>query len=167
MLIDLGLGVRHRNYRLNCRVLCTYRKLFLILPKMNLANDGLYREARHFTAWPKRMEVEDYYLEEVVRNATGQRTVKIGDAVLSTLDTCVGCETCESLFVPLNPSTYSTCGTCRICSFLVPHSDILLPYSGLRFPSLSFLSPCIVTLMLCFSGCSAYFIPPLLHILPA
>ena len=30
----------------------------------------------------------------------------IGDAVLSTLDTAVGCETCEELFTPLNPSTY-------------------------------------------------------------
>ena len=37
---------------------------------------------------------------------TGQHTVPIGDAVLSTLDTAVGCETCEELFTPLNPSTY-------------------------------------------------------------
>lgn len=133
MLIDLGLGVRHRNYRLNCRVLCTYRKIFLILPKMNLANDGLYRETRHFTAWSKKMEVEDYYLEEIVRNVTGQRTVKIGDAVLSTLDTCVGCETCESLFVPLNPSTYSTCDISRICSFSFPIQIFLFRYSPFSF----------------------------------
>ncbi|RMD41983.1 hypothetical protein DV735_g3192, partial [Chaetothyriales sp. CBS 134920] len=72
---------------------------------MSLANDGLYREARHFTAWVKPRTVETYYLEQVIREITGQKTVPIGDAVLSTLDTSVGCETCEELFTPLNPST--------------------------------------------------------------
>lgn len=59
-----------------------------------------------FTAWVKERQTERYYLEEVVRKVTGQHTVPIGDAVLSTLDTAVGCETCEELFTPLNPSTY-------------------------------------------------------------
>jgi Carbon-nitrogen hydrolase len=59
-----------------------------------------------FTAWVKERQTEKYYLEEVVRKVTGQHTVPIGDAVLSTLDTAVGCETCEELFTPLNPSTY-------------------------------------------------------------
>ncbi|KAK5061419.1 hypothetical protein LTR84_007962 [Exophiala bonariae] len=105
MLIDVGMGVRHRNVRYNCRILLTYRKIFFIRPKMCLANDGLYREARHFTAWVKPRTVETYYLEQVIRDITGQKTVPIGDAVLSTLDTSVGCETCEELFTPLNPST--------------------------------------------------------------
>ncbi|KAK3330777.1 glutamine-dependent NAD(+) synthetase [Apodospora peruviana] len=106
MLIDVGMGVRHRNVRYNCRILLTYRKIFMIRPKMSLANDGLYREARHFTAWSKPRTIETYYLEQVVRDITGQRTVPIGDVVLSTLDTTVGCETCEELFTPSNPSTY-------------------------------------------------------------
>ncbi|PHH87654.1 hypothetical protein CDD83_8588 [Cordyceps sp. RAO-2017] len=106
MLVDVGMGVRHRNVRYNCRVLLTYQKILLIRPKMSLANDGLYREARHFTAWPKPRTVETYYLEKVVRDITGQRTVPIGDVVLSTMDTSVGCETCEELFTPSNPSTY-------------------------------------------------------------
>ncbi|KAI0201040.1 NAD+ synthase [Astrocystis sublimbata] len=108
MLVDVGMGCRHRNVRYNCRVLCTYRKILLIRPKMALANDGLYREARHFTAWAKPMQTETYYLEEVVEKVTGQHTVPIGDAVLSTLDTAIGCETCEELFTPRNPSTYMT-----------------------------------------------------------
>jgi NAD+ synthase (glutamine-hydrolysing) len=45
-------------------------------------------------------------LEDIIHKVTGQRTVPIGDAVISTLDTSVGCETCEELFTPLNPSTY-------------------------------------------------------------
>ena len=106
MLIDLGMGVRHRNVRYNCRILCTYKKIFLIRPKMSLANDGLYRETRHFTAWVKQRKIEDYYLERIIADITGQRTVPIGDCVLSTRDTAVGCETCEELFTPLNPSTY-------------------------------------------------------------
>lgn len=72
---------------------------------MSLANDGLYREARHFTAWPKRMQTEVFYLDDVIRNLTGQRTVPIGDALLSTRDTTIGCETCEEMFTPSNPST--------------------------------------------------------------
>ncbi|KAF7525337.1 hypothetical protein G7054_g11120 [Neopestalotiopsis clavispora] len=100
MLIDLGLGVRHRNVRYNCRVLCTYRKVFFIRPKQSLANDGLYREMRYFTAWMKPQIVEDYYLEKVIRDVTGQKKVPIGDAILSTDDTAVGCETCEELFTP-------------------------------------------------------------------
>ncbi|OCT48717.1 putative glutamine-dependent NAD(+) synthetase [Cladophialophora carrionii] len=105
MLVDVGMGVRHRNVRYNCRILLTYKKIFLIRPKMSLANDGLYREARHFTAWVKERTTETYYLEKVISDITGQATVPIGDAVLSTLDTSVGCETCEELFTPSNPST--------------------------------------------------------------
>jgi NAD+ synthase (glutamine-hydrolysing) len=57
---------------------------------MSLANDGLYREARHFTAWVKERTIETYYLEKIIGDITGQKTVPIGDAVLSTLDTSVG-----------------------------------------------------------------------------
>ncbi|KID87764.1 glutamine-dependent NAD(+) synthetase [Metarhizium guizhouense ARSEF 977] len=106
MLIDVGMGVRHRNVRYNCRVLLTYQHIYMIRPKMSLANDGLYREARHFTAWSKPRTTETYYLEKIVRDITGQRSVPIGDVVLSTMDTSVGCETCEELFTPSNPSTY-------------------------------------------------------------
>ncbi|KAI0538523.1 NAD+ synthase [Xylaria digitata] len=106
MLIDLGLGVRHRNVRYNCRVLCTYKRILFIRPKMSLAMDSLYREGRHFTAWVKHMQSETYYLEEVIKRVTGQRTCPIGDIILSTRDTSIGCETCEELFTPLNPSTY-------------------------------------------------------------
>ncbi|KAI0553618.1 NAD+ synthase [Xylaria curta] len=114
MLVDLGMGCRHRNVRYNCRVLCTYKKVLFIRPKMSLANDGLYREARHFTAWVKPMQTETYYLEEVIEKVTGQRTVPIGDAILSTRDTAIGCETCEELFTPRNPSTYMSLNGCEI-----------------------------------------------------
>lgn len=106
MLIDVGLGVRHRNVRYNCRVLCTYKHIFFIRPKMSLANDGLYREMRHFTPWTKRSKSEEYYLESIAADVTGQKKVPIGDIILSTADTAVACETCEELFTPLNPSSF-------------------------------------------------------------
>lgn len=62
-----------------------------------LAGDGLYREARHFTAWVKERQVEAYKLHQVVRDITGQNTVPIGDFILETPDTSVTCETCEEL----------------------------------------------------------------------
>lgn len=114
MLIDVGMGCRHRNILYNCRVLCTYKRILFIRPKMSLANDGLYRETRHFTAWPKKMQTETYYLESVIGNITDQRSVPIGDAILSTLDTAIGCETCEEMFTPSNPSTYMSLNGCEI-----------------------------------------------------
>lgn len=74
---------------------------------MVLANDGMYRESRYFTAWAKERQVEDYQLERVVQEVTGQTHVPIGDQILATRDTEVACETCEELFTPRNPSTYS------------------------------------------------------------
>jgi NAD+ synthase (glutamine-hydrolysing) len=107
MLIDLGTGVRHKNVHYNCRVLCTYRKVYAIRAKQALAGDGLYREPRHFTAWTKEREVEAHKLHQVVREVTGQTTVPIGDFILETPDTSVTCETCEELFVPRNPSIFT------------------------------------------------------------
>ena len=75
---------------------------------MSLANDGLYREARHFTAWAKPRTTEVYHLESILQEITGQKTVPIGDAILTSSDGInLSCESCEELFVPLNPSTYS------------------------------------------------------------
>ena len=47
--------------------------------------------------------VEDYYLETIVGKITGQEKVPFGDAIISTIDTCLGAETCEELFTPNAP----------------------------------------------------------------
>ncbi|KAJ5620834.1 hypothetical protein N7510_004818 [Penicillium lagena] len=103
IVVDVGMPVRHRNVRYNCRVIFYNRKIILIRPKMWLANDGNYREHRHFTPWQRPQEVEDYYLEQIVGKVTGQYKVPFGDAVISTRDTCLGLETCEELFTPNGP----------------------------------------------------------------
>ncbi|KAJ5280313.1 Carbon-nitrogen hydrolase [Penicillium angulare] len=100
IVVDVGMPVRHRNARYNCRVIFYNRKIILIRPKMWLTNDGNYREHRHFIPWQHPQEVEDYYLKETVGSITGQYKVPFGDAVISTRDTCLGLETCEELFTP-------------------------------------------------------------------
>lgn len=92
---------------------------------MCLANDGLYRETRHFTAWAKPRATETYYLEKIIADITGQKTVPIGDAIISTLDTSLGTETCEELFVPSNPSIYAGLnGAEIICNSSASHAEL-------------------------------------------
>lgn len=125
ILVDVGMPVRHRNVRYNCRVIFYNRKIILIRPKMWLANDGNYREMRYFTPWQRPREVEDYYLESIVGNITGQRTVPFGDAVISTRDTCLGLETCEELFTPNGPHIpYSLAGVEIISNSSGSHHEL-------------------------------------------
>lgn len=43
IVCDFGMPVIHRGVRYNCRVFALNRRLLLIRPKMNLADDGNYR----------------------------------------------------------------------------------------------------------------------------
>ncbi|KAL8896213.1 MAG: hypothetical protein Q9192_003212 [Flavoplaca navasiana] len=103
IVLDIGMPVRHKNVRYNCRIICYNRKIILIRPKLWLANDGNYREMRYFTPWMRPGHVEDYYLESIVGKVTGQTEVPFGDGIISTKDTCFACETCEELFTPTAP----------------------------------------------------------------
>ncbi|KAL8670480.1 MAG: hypothetical protein Q9168_004989 [Polycauliona sp. 1 TL-2023] len=103
IVLDIGMPVRHKNVRYNCRIICYNRKIILIRPKLWLANDGNYREMRYFTPWMRPGHVEDYYLESIVGTITGQTEVPFGDGIISTKDTCFACETCEELFTPAAP----------------------------------------------------------------
>ncbi|KAJ6667101.1 hypothetical protein lerEdw1_017079 [Lerista edwardsae] len=73
MICDVGMPVMHRNVRYNCRV------LFL------------------------NKQVEEYYLPRMIQQITNQESVPFGDAVLATLDTCIGSEMCEELWTPTSP----------------------------------------------------------------
>nr|XP_056707002.1 glutamine-dependent NAD(+) synthetase isoform X3 [Euleptes europaea] len=78
-------------------------KILLIRPKMALANTGNYREMRWFTPWNRSRQVEDYFLPRMIQEITNQESVPFGDAVLATLDTCIGSEICEELWTPNSP----------------------------------------------------------------
>jgi len=68
-----------------------------------MANDGNYRELRWFAPWTRTRETETHYLPRTIKEITGQSSVPFGDAVVSTLDTCIGVELCEELFTPNSP----------------------------------------------------------------
>ncbi|KAH6658121.1 putative glutamine dependent NAD+ synthetase [Truncatella angustata] len=103
IIIDLGMPVLHRNVRYNCRVVCLDGKILLIRPKLWLAGDGNYREQRFFSPWMRPRHCEEYYLPRMIQKLQGTTKVTIGDAVISTPDTTIGCETCEELFTPAAP----------------------------------------------------------------
>ncbi|RDB23408.1 Glutamine-dependent NAD(+) synthetase [Hypsizygus marmoreus] len=103
IVCDIGMPVVHKNVIYNCRVIIHDRKILLIRPKMWLANDGNYRELRYFTPWAKHRQWEDHYLPRIIQAVTKQIKVPLGDAVISTLDTCFGVELCEELFTPASP----------------------------------------------------------------
>ncbi|TIA90965.1 hypothetical protein E3P99_01305 [Wallemia hederae] len=103
IICDIGMPVRHKNVTYNCRVIISDGKVVLIRPKMWMANDGNYRELRHFTPWLKHRQTEDFFLPRIIQSVTQQTIVPIGDIVMSTLDTCVGVELCEELFTPGAP----------------------------------------------------------------
>ncbi|KAG9247795.1 hypothetical protein BJ878DRAFT_491022 [Calycina marina] len=116
MLIDIGMPVKHRNVLYNCRVISYNKKIALIRPKLALANDGNYYEMRYFSPWKGERIVEDFYLPRCITKVTGQEKVRIGDALVSTRDTCMGTETCEELFTPRAPNIGAGLDGCEIFS---------------------------------------------------
>ncbi|CAL3964520.1 unnamed protein product [Diplocarpon coronariae] len=103
ILIDVGMPVKHKSVRYNCRIIIYNKQILLIRPKLSLASDGNYYEQRYFTPWRGHRVVEAHHLPRIIHNIMGQKTVPIGDALISTLDTAIGCETCEELFTPNSP----------------------------------------------------------------
>ncbi|XP_026520427.1 glutamine-dependent NAD(+) synthetase [Notechis scutatus] len=103
IICDVGMPVMHRNVRYNCRVIFLNKKILLIRPKIALANSGNYREMRWFTPWNRLRHVEEYFLPRMIQEITAQESVPFGDAVLATLDTCIGTEICEELWIPTSP----------------------------------------------------------------
>ncbi|KAF7251743.1 Glutamine-dependent NAD(+) synthetase [Varanus komodoensis] len=103
IICDVGMPIMHRNVRYNCRVIFLNKKILLIRPKVALANTGNYREMRWFTPWNRPRHVEEYFLPRMIQEITSQESVPFGDAVLATLDTCIGTEICEELWTPMSP----------------------------------------------------------------
>jgi len=103
ILVDIGMPIVHKDVKYNCRVFFFNKKILLIRPKLHLANDGNYREARWFTPWTKYRTLEEHYLPRMIREITEQTTVPFGDGVIATIDTVIGTELCEELFTPNSP----------------------------------------------------------------
>lgn len=106
IICDVGMPMTHKNNNYNCRVIIYNGKILLIRPKMWMANDGNYRELRHFAPWDKHRQIEDHSLPRIIRDVTGQTLVPFGDGIVSTDDTAIGVELCEELFTPASPHTH-------------------------------------------------------------
>ncbi|KAL1471529.1 hypothetical protein MTO96_023584 [Rhipicephalus appendiculatus] len=102
IMVDVGMPVMHRNVTYNCRVIFLNKKILLIRPKLMMCDDGCYRESRWFTPWQKPHRVEEFFLPRMISEITDQKVVPIGDALISTKDTCIGFEICEELWNPLS-----------------------------------------------------------------
>jgi hypothetical protein len=73
-------------------------------PKMWLANDGNYREMRHFTPWMRPRETELFHLPRMLADIQGETHVLFGDAIISTPETAFGAETCVRYISLIGPN---------------------------------------------------------------
>lgn len=108
IMIDVGMPVMHRNVTYNCRVIFLNKKILLIRPKLMMCDDGNYRESRWFTPWTKPRRIEEFFLPRMISEITDQKVVPIGDALISTKDTCIGFEICEELWNPLSSHIWAS-----------------------------------------------------------
>ncbi|OQO07665.1 hypothetical protein B0A48_07362 [Cryoendolithus antarcticus] len=103
IIIDLGLPVQHRGRSFNARVIALNGEVLAVRPKLDLCNDGNYREMRYFTPW-LRGKVQDYNLPPVIQQLERkQMRCRIGDVVFETRDASFASETCEELWTPKSP----------------------------------------------------------------
>jgi NAD+ synthase (glutamine-hydrolysing) len=98
VLISIGCPIIHYDVRYNTNIFIANKKIILIRPKINLADDGNYREARWFTAWPKdKYEIFNY----IDINGNNQEC-PIGIGIINCNNILISAEICEELWAPDN-----------------------------------------------------------------
>jgi NAD+ synthase (glutamine-hydrolysing) len=65
LVIDVGMPVHFRSLY-NCRVICYKGRVLFIRAKTSLAKDGIYREYRHFNAWPTSAGLVPFKLPSLI-----------------------------------------------------------------------------------------------------
>eukprot|EP00924_Labyrinthula_sp_SR-Ha-C_P001212 maker-scaffold_7-snap-gene-17.31-mRNA-1 protein AED:0.02 eAED:0.03 QI:0/0.5/0.4/1/1/1/5/515/747 len=109
IVCDIGLPLLHKGLSYNCRVFCLDGKILGIRPKKFLAGDGNYREQRWFQDWGSGKDashifIDTYFLPEILREATNQKSVPFGDIRFKFSDgITLSPESCEELFTPASP----------------------------------------------------------------
>ncbi|VDM00213.1 unnamed protein product [Schistocephalus solidus] len=110
IVCDTGMPVLFENVRFNCRLIILNGSILLIRPKTVLADGGLHREPRWFTAWNHANKLRQYLLPEIITTVTPlkQKFAPFGCPLLR-FSTCssdsllLGLETCEELWVSVPP----------------------------------------------------------------
>jgi hypothetical protein len=95
LVVDVGLPFTFGGVRYNVRAFLFRRRVLLLRPKLVLADDGNYREARWFTAWARPGQWETCRLPACVVAVDGQATAPLGDAALAFTDATLATELCE------------------------------------------------------------------------
>ena len=119
ILIVIGCPVIHNDVRYNTNFYIFNGQIVLIRPKMLLADDGNYREARWFTPWPiDKFEVFTY------KDGLGKyQTAPIGVGIVNCHGVLIASEICEELWVPSSINS----------DFYLNGVDIILNGSGSHF----------------------------------
>jgi NAD+ synthase (glutamine-hydrolysing) len=117
IMLVLGIPVIYDGVKYNTMTFISNGKIILIRPKINLADDGNYREARWFTSWSKE-GLEDFELE-----GFKQKSAPIGVAIINCNGVKIAAEVCEELWIPqsMNIPLY------------LNDTDIILNSSGSHF----------------------------------
>ncbi|KAL8946231.1 MAG: hypothetical protein Q9222_007346 [Ikaeria aurantiellina] len=123
IILDVGMPVFHRTSLYNARLIFYNKTILGIRPKISLAMDGLFREARYFSPWPIDKPVDSFQLPWHIKSLTGQDSVPIGNFVMESGDGVRwACEMCEELFTPQPPSiSYGLSGVDIICNSSASH----------------------------------------------
>jgi len=95
ILLAIGCPIIHNDIRYNTTMFINDGKLILVRPKINLADDGNYREARWFTSWPREKYETFHFNLDGVRNEC-----PIGIGIINCNDVLIAAEICEELWVP-------------------------------------------------------------------
>lgn len=101
------MGVRY-----NVNVVCLNSQIILIRPKMDMANDGNYREQRYFTSWSSSRGLK--ITELPFELSMIQKTTPFGHAIINFNGIKFGIEACEELFTPLPPHIQLAMNGCDI-----------------------------------------------------
>ena len=117
IMLVLGIPVIHNGVKYNTMTFISNGEIILIRPKINLADDGNYREARWFTSWSKE-GLENFELE-----GFKQKSAPIGVAIINCNGVKIAAEVCEELWIPqsMNIPLY------------LNDTDIILNSSGSHF----------------------------------
>ena len=117
IMLVLGIPVIHNGVKYNTMTFISNGEIILIRPKINLADDGNYREARWFTSWSKE-GLENFELE-----GFQQKSAPIGVGIINCNGVKIAAEVCEELWIPqsMNIPLY------------LNDTDIILNSSGSHF----------------------------------
>lgn len=103
ILCAVGCPLMYNNTRYNCVVFILDGQIKLIRPKLELADDGNYRERRWFTPWTLTNKLVEYKLPSNLSVITNQKNVLFGFAILKLNDCTISEELCEELWSPNSP----------------------------------------------------------------